>query len=347
MPVKTICFVAVSAVLLLTGCDRCEGEADSGLIDLRSCDARLAVARVGREDVTCGDLRARIEFERGLWTRRHERESAVERERGLASFTAMRLPRLLPEAIRQKAADTWSREKGVRLTDAEREAEERRMLKAFRAPDDVAQFAQEVGCDPEYVSRQLCAEALVKKLCEAAEPESATVTELEIDEGLQRMSDYHDRAIASNAVTWATCSNLVRRIEGGLDFAEAGERYGYNNGGEGEKWASFSRNEIEDAKLREWAFAAPAGALGIFELDDGISIVKVIGTENRTGEMAEVDLARINFAMIEPDPEPRTREHVRRELLRWKANEAQKRLFEAILERHPVTWLREKAKLTY
>ena len=179
------------------------------------------------------------------------------------------------------------------------------------------------------------------------EPDSATVTEGEIDEGLQRLADYYDRAIASNAVTWATCSNLVGRLEKGLDFAEAGETYGYNNGGEGEKWASFSREEIEDAKLRDWAFSAPLGAMRIFELDDGISIVKVIGVENRTGDKAEVDLARINFAMVEPEPEPRTREHVRAELLKWKANEAQKRLIDALLKRHPLRFLCEKSKLVY
>lgn len=349
MDIRLAIVCSLSAALAC-GCGR-EGSpqaaATPDVISVRTSDASLALVEVGRETVTCGDVRARLAFERGVWKLRNLKPGDDEGERRLDAFTAHRLPQMLPELIRQKATEIGAREKGIALTADEQEREVTRQLKSFRLKEGLEAFAEKIGCDADYARRQLCDLALLKKLREAVEPDSATVTEGEIDEGLQRLADYYDRAVASNAVTWATCSNLVGRLEKGLDFAEAGETYGYDNGGEGEKWASFSREEIEDAKLRDWAFSAPLGAMRIFELDDGISIVKVIGVENRAGDKAEVDLARINFAMVEPEPEPRTREHVRAELLKWKANEAQKRLIDALLKRHPLRFLREKAQMVY
>ena len=46
-----------------------------------------------------------------------------------------------------------------------------------------------------------------------------------------------------------------------------------------------------------------------------------------TKQVEEVQLVRINFAMAEEQPEPRTREHCRAALLNWKAQDAQNRLF--------------------
>lgn len=345
--VATVCFLSCA---FICGCGRRgspQTSATPDVIRIRTADASFSLVEVGREVVTCGDVRARLEFERGLWKLRNLKPGDVEGERRLDAFTAKRLPQMLPVLIRQKTTEIGAREKGVALTEKEQEREVARQLKILRLKDGLDSFSEKVGCTADYARRQLCDSALVKKLRESECPESTVVTEGEIDEGLKRLADYYDRAVASNAVTWATCSNLVGRLERGLDFAEAGETYGYDNGSEGEKWASFSREELENVRLRDWAFAAPLGAMGIFELDDGISIVKVIGVENRTGDKAEVDLARINFAMVEPEPEPRTREHVRAELLKWKANEAQKRLFDTLMKRHPIRFLCEKSKMVY
>lgn len=336
----------LGAVSYFCGCSRQEQEPD--VIHIRTGDAGSKLVEIGDvAKVTCGDVRSRIEFERGLWKIRNAKMSAAEQEARLAAFTEKRFEYILPEVIHQKMVGILSKEKKVALTAEEEEAEVKRMLAAFRFTGGIEKFAAAVGCDVEYAKEQLCVSALMKKIREAEDAEVKVVTEKEVDEGLQRLSDYYDRAVASNRVTWTTCSNVLQQINEGLDFAKAGEMYGYNNGSEGERWGSFEKGELDTPAIQDWAFEAPRGAMKIFELGDGISIVKVIGTENRTNSMAEVELARINFAMVEPEPEPRTRDYVRSALLKWKAENVQKSLFEKASEKYPIKFLHKKAQMVY
>ncbi len=336
-------FIAVG----VCGCSRQQEPQNLDVINIRTADANLALAEVGNEVVSVGDIRSRLDFERGLWSYRNAKLPEADRQNRLAAFTNQRMKRVLSDVIHQKVVSILAKEKKVSLTKGEQQVEVKRHLKAFKFSGDFVELAKKIGCDSEYALRQICASALLKKIVVVEDPQANVVTEQEIDAGLQRLSDYYDRAVASNAVTWATCSNLIQQIDRGLDFVKAGEEYGYNNGAEGEMWASFSREEIENADLREWAFTASVGAMKIFELDDGISIVKIIGVENRMGDMAEVDLARINFAMVEPEPEPRTREYVRQALLKWKTDQVQKHLFEDAMKAHPLKFLHEEAQISY
>ena len=340
-------YIGFLLLVCFCGCSRQDTQ-ELDVIPIRTCDAGIGLVEIGDvAKVTCGDVRSRIEFERGLWKIRNAKISAAEQEARLALFTNQRFGRILPDLIHQKMVGILSKERNVALTAEEEGAEVKRVFAAFKFDGDLEKFAAEVGCDEEYAKKQLCVSALMKKIREAEDAEVKVVTEKEVDEGLQRLSDYYDRAIASNRVTWTICSNVIQQINEGLDFAKAGEMYGYNNGSEGERWGSFEKKELDTAAIQDWAFEAPRGAMKIFELGDGISIVKVIGTENRTNEMAEVELARINFAMVEPEPEPRTREYVRKALLKWKADEAQKKIFEKALEKYPIKFLHEKAQMTY
>ena len=124
----------------------------------------------------------------------------------------------------------------------------------------------------------------------------------------------------------------------GLDFVEAAKKYSVFGPDEAERWTMDEYSEIANEKLRDWAFSAPVGSIGgPFDVPDGLAIVKIVDRSDGPLEpslaselVANVTLSRIGFYMIVPDPEPRTREHVREALTKWKMKNAQMSFFKEL-----------------
>ena len=126
----------------------------------------------------------------------------------------------------------------------------------------------------------------------------------------------------------------------GADFSEIGLKRGEYEPKEASYWDRMEYSEIakENKTMAEWSFKAPIGSIGgPFELDDGLSIVKILerseGTlhdSDASERVADVTLARITYYLVVPEPEPRTREFVRDSLTIWKKEQAQKGLFDEL-----------------
>ena len=337
---------------LVAGCGDGESRvaAENGAVAVFTAPNETVLTRVGGDEITVGDFRHRLEFETAVHklTMIRSKNPPKDAEKRLAKFTEARARQVLPQLVHCALLDRYLDEKcgGREVEGAEKILEKavKRYGKKIRRKDLTLEgFAAELGVEPAYLRDQFLLPAREDKARLCFDPASTNVTEKEIDEGLKRMDAYTEKAVASNRVTWATCSNVLAQVRAGADFATIGKSYGAEDTEEATEWGWFNRDDFdmmakELPAFKEWAFAAKVGDIGgPFDIDDGLSIVKVVGRQDGTEapseaskQVEEVQLVRINFVMIEENPEPRTREHCREALLNWKARKAQERLFKGL-----------------
>lgn len=306
---------------------------------------------VGGMPITCGEWQARLDLEKNIfrYRRRKSRKTREAFERELLGFAQTRVAQIMPTLINQILIKAAMKAEGITLDEGVVSNVLVQSCSSFGVRKGGSEaLARALSVDAAYLKDQLLDPVRVKVMREHFDPSSRTVSEKEIDEGLERQTRYYERAIASNAVTYVTCSNVLNKVLGGkMDFKVAAHRYSADpdSADEGEE---FDLEDFETdvkalkphmAKLKKWAFTAPIGSVsGPWEMEDGLSIVKILsregGTLNRSvvslEDEAEVTLARITFEMVEPEPEPRTREFVRESLLKWKADQAQKAMFKKL-----------------
>lgn len=335
----------IGVVCLFGGCGEGEKPACAGgVVAVFAAPDSTVLARVGARDITVGDFRKKLAFETGVFafTMKNAKTPPKDTAKRLAIFEAQRLPNILPQLIHCALLDAYldSACGGRDVKDADKEVEKalRRFLPKKQRSLGLDGFVKAVGTTEGYFTEQILVGAREEKARLVFEPESAKITEKEIEDGLERMEAYTARAVASNRVTWVSASNVLARVRAGADFAELGRTNG-NAGEEGSEWGSFEKSELEGVPLQQWAFSAKVGEVGgPFEVEDGLSVVKLLEREGGTeaaslasAKTAEVKLARINFPMIDENPEPKTREHCRTAILSWKARNAKKRLFEKLV----------------
>ena len=352
MGASRIAFAFFLAVGLLSGCGKEPADAPKRSISVFTADPGTVIARVDGREITVGDFRERLEFETAVHrlTMQNAKNPPKDAEKRVRKFSDYRARQVLPQLIHCALLDGYlERECGGREAAGADKAVAKtlkRYAKKLRQKGlTLDDFAGRLSVRPEYLREQLILPAREDKARLRFDPASTNVTEKEIDEGLARLDAYMARAAASNRVTWATCSNVLAQVRAGADFKKVGRRYGAVDTGEEDEWGWFGRDDFDllaknDPSFKEWAFKAKVGEIGgPFDLDDGLSIVKIIARQDgaATRSMAaksteEVQLVRINFEMVDEHPEPRTREHCREALLDWKARDAQKRLFEKLFK---------------
>ena len=362
MGVSRIAFALFLAVGLLSGCGR-EPSTGKGRIAVFTADPSVVIARVGGKDITVADFRRRLDFETAIHkaTMMKAKTPPKNPEKRLEMFADSRVRQILPQLVRCALIDGYLvRECGGReVTDAEAVLGKslNRYSKKLRLKNPKADdLAREFAVDPAYLREQLLIPAREEKARLAFDPASTNVTEKEIDEGLARLDAYTERAIASNRVAWAVCSNALAKVCAGADFEATAKAFGADEFNEAKEWGWFSRDdfdmmaksssEFSGADFKAWAFKAKVGDIGgPFDLSDGLSLVKVVGHQDGTAAPSlaangteEVQLVRMTFPMMVERPEPRTREHCREALLNWKARNALKRLIEKLMKETEIAY---------
>ena len=347
MRVSRIAFALFLAVGLLSGCGK---EQSKGPIAVFTADPSVVIARVGERDITVGDFRRRLDFETAIHraTMMKSKKPPKDPEDRVRKFSDYRARQVLPQLIHCALLDGYLEREcgGCEVAEADKVIGKglKRYAKKLRHKGlTLEDFAKELSVEPSYLKDQMLLSAREDKARLAFDPASTNVTEREIDEGLARLDAFIARAVASNRVTRATCSNALEKVRAGAGFAATAKAFGAEDPHEAEEWGWFSRDDFDMMakdcpKFKDWAFKAKVGEIGgPFDVDDGLSIVKVLERQAGTaqpsmasGGTEEVRLARINFPMAVENPEPRTREHCKDALLAWKAREAQKRLFEKL-----------------
>ena len=328
---------------VITGCNRGEDN-PTAEIDLSRAPDRQVLIRVGAGTVTAGDFRARLALETQIYT--HKNEKRPDFKAALARYRESRVGAILPLLANQALLAHYVKTSGVVLPEDQKAFVLKSSLARCGWRDGVTAAAKSVGVAPEFLELQFLQAALTEKAREHFDPSCLTVTDAEIDEGLARQTAYYERAVATNAITYAACSNVLAKVVAGADFAATGAKVMGDDAEEAVRWGVFEYDELDTDEIRKWAFEAPIGAIGgPFALDDGLAIVKIL--ERNDGALrqsmaaesvADVTLARINFPLVVEEPEPRTRDYVRKALLKWKGERAQERLFASLMEAHPLVY---------
>ena len=333
--------IALAIIVIACGCSR---EASlptpdsKGPIDLAALKPGLVLVRVNGKSVTSDDYLRRVGIEAAIFNYQSRKRPADQVEEARRQFLASRASSILPELVNQILVEEYLAKNGFKPSEEADDAFTTNALSALGFKGDLAQFSAAYKVDEKYLKSQFLASSRMNSAREIFNGEGFSVTEQEIDEGLVRMDKYHDFAVASNAVTWATASNVLNQVTNGLDFVEAAKKYSVFGPDEADCWTIDEYSEISNEELRKWAFSAPVGSIGgPFDVPDGLAIVKIVDRSDGPLEpslaselVANVTLARIGFYMLVPDPEPHTREHVREALTKWKAMNAQKRLFKEL-----------------
>ena len=343
MPLKISRFAFVASAAMLAGCDWFASPSRMREIPVFDVDEGFVLAKVNGESVTAGDFRKRHDVEGAIYRHTNKKSKSVEKlETSTVSFMAKRNLSILAELVNHRLVQQYISSNKICIPGAERESFLARCLAKLKFKGGTVQSAaSELGVDAKYLEGQL----LVPLQIDAARTHFAggsfTVTEKEVDEGLARQDRYYERAVASNATVYATASNTLKAVTApGVDFANAGLAYGEYERDEAKRWDRMEYDEIakENKAMADWAFKAPVGSIGgPFELDDGLSIVKILDrnegmlqNSSVAKEVADVTLARITYHLVVPEPEPRTREFVRETLANWKKEQAQKGLFDEL-----------------
>lgn len=336
---RKILTIHIFVTLLLCGCsgrnDDTAATLESQSVDLMTVDDKFVIARIGNQEITKADVKRQLDFESEIWKIKNRKLSVDSYNHGLKRFRAVRQNKMIPQVVNYALIDQYVADKNIVFDEGEMNSEITDFFRNLSYRKGIDAFASEIGFDREYCVKRICNSKRVESILAASG--DVSVTEEEIDAGLKRLDDYYERATASNSVTWVSCSNALARISSGEEFSAVAKSLPEGNA-EATRWYSFFPWEIENAALRKWAFSAPIGSIKEFDIEDGLSIVKILSradgamVQSMAAENeAEVELARINFTMLETEPEPRTREHVRDELSRWKRRNSQKAFFDVLM----------------
>lgn len=315
-----------------------------GEVDLSLANDRQVLIRVGGDKVTAADFRARMAIETQIFTRKNERRPDFKEV--LARYLKSRSGAILPLLVNQTLLARYAKENGIALSNERKQSLLKVSLARCGCRDGVEAAAKSFGVSQDFLELQLLQPTLTELAREHFDPHCTEVSEQEIDEGLARQTAYYERAVATNAITRAACSNVLAQVLAGADFAATGLKVMGDDASEAVRWGVFEYDELDTDEIRKWAFSAPIGSIGgPFELGDGLAIVKILSRNEgalhqsmAAESVADVTLARINFEMVNEEPEPRTRDYVRQALRKWKGEQAQKRLFESLMAAHPLVY---------
>jgi len=334
--------IGLVAIALVWGCDRVPTD-DQGAVLIYQAPRAAVLATVNGEKITAGDFFDRQRLEAAFYRLNKKGKTDLSKPpdegtaKGLEQLKARRQETLLAELINQLQTRQYLAKSGKALTDARRQEIVAATLKKAKYGESLATLAQAIQVPESFVVLQMGASEEQRVARELFNPACNQVTEDEILRGLKQQDQYKSLAMASNAVTFATCSNLLKQVRAGASFSELGKTHGFAEA-EAEEWDTLRHDEFTNKEFEKWAFSAPVGSVGgPFELEDSIGIFKILERQDgmtapsmAAAEVATVRMARMGFPVIDPEPEPHTPEFVKGVLLDWKRKQAQKKLLEKL-----------------
>ena len=348
---KVIQVFAFAVMLAAVGCEKGEKPETvraAGPLDILSASAETEVVRVNGKALTVGDVRRRYELERALFDLKHEKGRGRLRpgqlEAARSRFLSQSQRRVMLSLVNDELVKQYLTGKGLGLAVTNGAAYVTKLLNAYRFKGTAAELAQKLGCSEAYLTDQALAPARMEKARDHFAG-VVTVSEQEIEEGLERQRVCKAAAIASNKVVRATADAILREIKGGASFEDVAKRDPSGTGAQGELWGIFTAEDFPDAefdnkKLKDWAFTAEIGSVGgPFDLNDGLAIVKLKARTKGVRERknlvsaeipSELTLARIKYDILEENLEPQTREFVQDRLTLFKRAEAQKAFYDEL-----------------
>lgn len=258
-------------------------------------------------------------------------------------------PRTLGEILRHALIRQYAKKNGISATEGEFDTYVNLLLPKMRRRGKTLQsVAAELGKEEgrlfvSYVED----DALAQPLRNHFDTEhSLDITDEDINAVSNRIVRYQERATASNSFERAVLEKAVEAVRAGEDFAKVARKVS-STPNEGEDWGEYLLEELSDnPKLAAWVRDARLNDVsGILELDDGLSVVKVIDLRLEDVPEGQDDdvrrfvwrLARISRPYFETT-EDMTREEIVSMLSEYRNKKLQERVGKAIMEQAVIEW---------
>ena len=230
---------------------------------------------------------------------------------------------LVGEMVNSYLIDREARKRGLEAPLAEVERARDEFVRRFPAcGTNAVDVFRSLGVDESFMMRMHEQDVRREMLLCAECPGITNVATADIQMAKDKLAKFRADAAGSNAVQRARLEAALAEIRSGGDFVAVGRKYEpvqepLSEGAKSpaEEWGEFEKSDLEceGEALQKWAFSAkPGDVAGPFEVQDGLSIVKLLevseGTEDDSMASAKVKtvrLARINleaYAAVEtPD----------------------------------------------
>lgn len=223
-----------------------------------------------------------------------------------------------------------------------REAAENLLKGLGRKNSTVEKLASEIGGDAGELFRKIpyfdARDALLRQSVTTNDLDN--VSEAEIRERERFVAKFDANAEAMNAKARARLSAARKRILAGADIAEEAKRIADTvNPQYAVKWGTFQAAEIAgDEELAKWVVSASPGDISEpLDVDDGLAIVKLVAKTKGEAPFGveppdAYELIRCTVKACEK-MRHQNREEMRKQLLQWKREDAQRALGMMLTER--------------
>lgn len=353
MKKRSIFELALAVLLLsLAGCGEKDGQdkkASSGLMDRLSNDK--VFLRVNGRDITKGDfLLASSLFDKitrmGAGDDLNAPNAKAERTKEL------RQPYTVSELQRRELMSQYAKSNGIVASEKNRKEAIDRFLKLMnRSRMPLEKVVAEIGGkEGDLLRVYLEGDAVDLTMREFFDKEKKLeITDADVMVVSNRWKRSVEVSTASNAFERAILTKAIAEVKSGAAFADVAAKYSVRPQ-DAKEWEDFDSDDVSDGgPLCEWIKTAKIGDVsGIFELEDGFSVVKVVGHEKEE-DVDEKDadepdpmdetwqLVRICRNSYEPFEE-QTREEIVAELFSERSLEIQKKIGDAIMEKAVIEW---------
>ncbi len=334
--------VLVGALACFVGCSREVHPTKPGvyisadrIVRMTELDESDPVLCINGEKITRRDFEAQLLLQDGIWRIANKYPFDMTKEE-LDDFRIKAGPGIMLQLIHHELFRQYASEKGIVPPKEKVDAAAKALLAHLgRKNATVERLATEIGGDAGKLFKKIpyidAQDAMLRQSVTTNDLENVSDAELkEREDDVARFDANADRL---NALAVARLKEAKARILGGADFAtEAKNVAEAVNPQFGRKWGTFELQEFPaDEELNKWLRGAHVGEISDpVDVDDGIAIVKLIskgkGDAPPGSEPPDTyTLARCTVQAFEK-MKYQNPEQMKRQLLLWKHEAAQKKL---------------------
>ena len=291
----------ITVVLLVLGCllssGGCRKKQEKPLMPgLIVADKQVALADMAPSDIIVsvnGQALTRQAYEDGLdlYTTLFTFRSSAANQMTINAYRSNRGATSILEYVPKQLILQEGRRLGIRLSPEALTAAEQETWKKTaprRAGED---FVTVLGAKASQFKQHVAEDEYVKATRKALFADRLAVSDEEVDAAMKRRADWNEVYVESNRVVMARGEEIVRELRAGSDFAEMAMRVSQHGPEDGKEWGEFTREEIDDPKLREVAFQLPVGGISDpIDTEHGLIIIRVL--EQTSGAAVESAVAQ-------------------------------------------------------
>lgn len=299
----------IVGILLCAGCGCDRHVVDEGNT-LASLDQNAVVAVVNGDAIRASEICNRLKMEVVARVLCSKSAHPLANDPYYTDFPAQRVGALWGEIINATLVDQEARRTQVTLSAFEFASATNDFLKAWHSyglsqTNGIAELSRLCGVDETFLTGWIATDARREKFYNEAEPRCTNITSVTLAEYKAKLQDYNRRMTATNAVIARRITAIRDRILiSGESFEQAAEKESEVSSHEGTEWGKWCYEDFDSEgmkKVRDWAFSAKAGDIGgPFELEDGVSIVKLLSREDgpHKASMASDKIAAVRLARL-------------------------------------------------